>query len=361
MSPLTLPRRARRTALVGVVTAVLATIPVTVPRAHADSSTTAAAKVRTLLARVHELHAEALVAERRFQRGYGTVVSSVDAAISADQRSSQLAQDAARARDGLDAQITALYESGGSTAVYASLLVAGNLNDFADRAVMASRAVHAQTAAVHQAAALAATAAARATDTAVVQRRRIATERTLSAAATKFNDLLAQQQALLATANRHLAAVRAAEAALAGESAAFGSIATSQLDGLHILPPSASYLHLYRAAATTCPGLSWTVLAAIGQVESGHGRNPSTSSAGAMGPMQFEPATFARYAVDGDHSGTASIMSPADSIYTAAHYLCANGGGNGSSALDAAILHYNHAEWYLAMVLKLAGEYAASY
>ena len=66
------------------------------------------------------------------------------------------------------------------------------------------------------------------------------------------------------------------------------------------------------------------MLAAIGQVESGHGRNTSTSSAGAMGPMQFEPATFAAYAVDGDHDGVKSIMDPADAIYTAAHYLCAN-------------------------------------
>jgi membrane-bound lytic murein transglycosylase B len=102
------------------------------------------------------------------------------------------------------------------------------------------------------------------------------------------------------------------------------------------------------------------VLAAIGQVESGHGRNLSTSSAGAMGPMQFEPGTFAAYAVDGDHDGQASIMDPADAIYTAAHYLCANGAGYSPAGLSGAILHYNHAQWYVEMVLKLAGMYAAA-
>ena len=46
-----------------------------------------------------------------------------------------------------------------------------------------------------------------------------------------------------------------------------------------------------------------------------------------MGPMQFLPSTFAHYAVDGDHDGLLDIMSPGDAIFTAARYLCANGGG----------------------------------
>ena len=102
----------------------------------------------------------------------------------------------------------------------------------------------------------------------------------------------------------------------------------------------------------------WTILAAIGQVESGHGRNASTSYAGAQGPMQFMPATFAAYAVDGDRDGDKDIMDPADAIFSAAHYLCANGGGHGASGLHNAIWHYNHAEWYVALVLKLAGQLA---
>ena len=61
------------------------------------------------------------------------------------------------------------------------------------------------------------------------------------------------------------------------------------------------YLSLYQQASATCPGLSWTVLAAIGTVESSNGISTlpgvqaGANSAGAEGPMQFEPATFAQY------------------------------------------------------------------
>jgi membrane-bound lytic murein transglycosylase B len=68
------------------------------------------------------------------------------------------------------------------------------------------------------------------------------------------------------------------------------------------------------------------------------------------------PATFAHYAVDGDGDGKADIMSPADSIYTAARYLCANGAGHGDAGLYNAVWHYNHADWYVALVLSLAGK-----
>ena len=62
---------------------------------------------------------------------------------------------------------------------------------------------------------------------------------------------------------------------------------------------------------------------------------------------------------DGD--GVANIMDPADAIYSAAHYLCANGAGRGPAALSNAIFHYNHADWYVEMVLKLSGMYSAQY
>ena len=45
--------------------------------------------------------------------------------------------------------------------------------------------------------------------------------------------------------------------------------------------------------------------------------------------MQFMPATWAAYGVDGDHDGDRDINDPADSIFGAAHYLCANGAGGG--------------------------------
>lgn len=124
------------------------------------------------------------------------------------------------------------------------------------------------------------------------------------------------------------------------------------------MPGSPEYFRLYHSAALTCAGLSWTVLAAIGQVETGHGRNMSTSSAGARGPMQFMPQTFAAYGVDGDRDGRIDIYNPADAIFSAAHYLCANRGGTGPAGLRQAVWRYNHADWYVDMVLALAVRYA---
>jgi hypothetical protein len=119
-----------------------------------------------------------------------------------------------------------------------------------------------------------------------------------------------------------------------------------------------SYLELYQRAAATCPGLSWTVLAAIGQIESGHGRNVGPSSAGALGPMQFMPATWRSYGVDGDGDGKADIMDPFDAVPAAAKYLCVNGAGRGGSSLSNAIWHYNHSQSYVNGVLSLAHAYA---
>ncbi|MEV5407571.1 lytic transglycosylase domain-containing protein [Thermopolyspora sp. NPDC052614] len=122
-----------------------------------------------------------------------------------------------------------------------------------------------------------------------------------------------------------------------------------------------SYIELYQRAATLCPGLSWTVLAAIGQVESGHGRNNGPSSAGALGPMQFMPATWKVYGVDGDGDGKADIWSPYDAVPGAANYLCAVGAGQGGRKLEKAVWHYNHSWSYVAKVLNLANAYAAAY
>ncbi|GLW67249.1 hypothetical protein Arub01_54920 [Actinomadura rubrobrunea] len=131
-------------------------------------------------------------------------------------------------------------------------------------------------------------------------------------------------------------------------------------------PPDAggrpgSYLDLYKEAARSCPGLSWTVLAAIGQVESDHGRNAGRSSAGALGPMQFLPSTWRSYGVDGDGDGKADIMNPYDAVPAAARYLCAHGAGKGGRHLYQAIWAYNHADWYVQKVLNLAKAYAVRY
>src|SRR5688500_15671524 len=86
----------------------------------------------------------------------------------------------------------------------------------------------------------------------------------------------------------------------------------------------AELIEVYRSAATTCPGLDWPVLAAIHKVETGFGTGRVTSSKGAEGPMQFMPATWAAYGVDGDGDGRAHVSNVVDAVFGAAALLCAN-------------------------------------
>lgn len=128
------------------------------------------------------------------------------------------------------------------------------------------------------------------------------------------------------------------------------------------IPPA--MLALYQQAAATCPGLPWTVLAAIGTIESDNGQSSlpgvhfGANPAGAEGPMQFEPATFAAYDTPVPPGG-ANPPSPydaTDAVYAAARDLCANGASNGAN-LDAAVFAYNHSQSYVAEVLDLAQSY----
>jgi hypothetical protein len=128
--------------------------------------------------------------------------------------------------------------------------------------------------------------------------------------------------------------------------------------------PITSYLQLFRdSAARYCPRLSWTVLAAIGQIESGDGRNVGPSSAGALGPMQFMPGTWAQWGIDGfGPPGPPDVLDPLDAVPSAARMLCADGASAGTPAgLRQAIFAYNHATWYVNEVLALAAQYAARY
>jgi hypothetical protein len=109
-------------------------------------------------------------------------------------------------------------------------------------------------------------------------------------------------------------------------------------------------------AAERAYDVPWNVLAAVNKVETDFGRNLGPSSAGAVGWMQFMPATWARYGVDADGDGHADPNNPADAIFSAAAYLRASGAGED---LHRALFAYNHAGWYVELVLDWARRYAA--
>ncbi len=128
---------------------------------------------------------------------------------------------------------------------------------------------------------------------------------------------------------------------------------------LQAVPPP--MLRLYAAASGTCPGLPWTVLAAIGTVESDNGTSdqPGVHSghnqAGAEGPMQFEPATFAAFdrPVPPGGARPPNPYDAVDAVYAAARMLCADGAGD-PARLGVAVFDYNHSAAYVARVLKVA-------
>ncbi len=147
------------------------------------------------------------------------------------------------------------------------------------------------------------------------------------------------------------------------------------------------------AASTPDCGMSWNLLAGIGRIESGHANGGATDARGtavrpiygpaldgtlsgnevivqssgggsvtyarAMGPMQFLPGTWARFASDGDGDGVANPQNLFDSTLAAARYLC-SGGLNlrDPSQVMAAILRYNNSKPYAQNVLGWAAAYA---
>ena len=147
------------------------------------------------------------------------------------------------------------------------------------------------------------------------------------------------------------------------------------------------------ASAYPACGISWNLLAGIGRIESMHANGGATDAHGtpiqpiygpaldgtlagnevivqsvqagrvtfarAMGPMQFLPGTWARYASDGDGDGKADVQNLYDSTLAAARYLC-SGGLNlrDPSQVMAAILRYNNSMAYAQNVLGWAAAYA---
>src|SRR3954464_10288328 len=109
-------------------------------------------------------------------------------------------------------------------------------------------------------------------------------------------------------------------------------------------------LPIYQAAGIQY-GIRWEVLAAINEIETDYGRNLNVSSAGAVGWMQFMPATWKMYGVDANKDGVKDPFNPVDAIFAAARYLKAAGA---DKDIRKGIFAYNHADWYVDSVLMRA-------
>ena len=120
---------------------------------------------------------------------------------------------------------------------------------------------------------------------------------------------------------------------------------------LPVRPLEYGELHALWQRAGAAYGIPWQVLAAINKVESNFGRNMGPSSAGAVGWMQFIPDTWQRWGMDAGGDGIANPWDPEDAVFAAARYLAAAGG---REDVPRAIFAYNHAQWYVDDVLRLA-------
>ena len=169
-------------------------------------------------------------------------------------------------------------------------------------------------------------------------------------------------------------AVTAAAVALAMVLGGIGQAVVKAFFGASSTQPSTEaladipqdYLALYRAAAPTCPGLDWSILAAIGKIESDHGRSTlagvadgTENIAGARGPMQFLQPTFdtvvKQHPLPPGGNNPPSPWNKHDAIYAAAHYLCDSGA---PKDLRKALFVYNNADWYVNDVLEQARKYS---
>lgn len=156
-----------------------------------------------------------------------------------------------------------------------------------------------------------------------------------------------------------------------------------------------AYRNAERMMASASPGcgVSWNLLAGIGRIESLHANGGATDAGGtpirpiygptldgtlagneiivqsvqagrvtyarAMGPMQFLPGTWARYASDGDGDGKADVQNLFDSTLATARYLCSgNMNLRDQSHVLSAILRYNNSMAYARNVLGWAAAYA---
>ncbi len=128
-------------------------------------------------------------------------------------------------------------------------------------------------------------------------------------------------------------------------------------------------LDAYRDAAAAT-GLDWVYLAAIGKIETNHGRFAGSSinakgdtrpkivnSIGASGPMQFMPATWSDFAQDGNFDGRKDVQNIYDATLAAGHKLSRQGA---PADWDAALFAYNRSTAYVADVKAQARAYTAA-
>ena len=108
--------------------------------------------------------------------------------------------------------------------------------------------------------------------------------------------------------------------------------------------PADRLLAWYREAQARF-GVRWQLLAAVNFVESAFGKIRNVSTAGAQGPMQFEPATWRAYGLGGD------VHDPRDAIMGAANYLAAN---HGATRERDALRRYNNSSLYVEAVSRYA-------
>jgi hypothetical protein len=115
-------------------------------------------------------------------------------------------------------------------------------------------------------------------------------------------------------------------------------------------PPAPEVLLGYYREAQAAYGIQWQYLAAINLIETNMGRIRGLSSAGAQGPMQFMPATWASY-------GRGDVNNPHDAIQAAGRYLKAHGAPQNMSR---AIYAYNPSNLYVRAVQLYAQQMLAN-